>query len=75
MLCLGGSVDPSSYLSTLAPCRFESDTGIRMRFVVGKLQDVAAQNALQQEQLAHQDFEVVNVPETYANLVLKARIH
>ena len=42
-----------------------------MRFVVGTLEDTTAQAALQQEQLAYQDFEVVDVPETYANLVLK----
>ena len=53
--------------------RFEADTNIRMRFVVGLLQDPVAQAALHEEQQAHKDFLVVNVQETYNNLVLKVQ--
>ena len=42
-----------------------------MRFVVGFFQDPIAQAALYEEQQAHSDFLVVNVQESYDNMVLK----
>lgn len=52
--------------------RVEEDLKIRLRFVVGHLQDPADQAAVDEEQRVHSDFLVVNVQETYDNLVLKA---
>ena len=56
---------------TVIVSRFEADTNVRMRFVVGLLQDSGAQAAMHEEQQAHKDFLVVRVQETYDNLVLK----
>lgn len=49
----------------------EEEFKIRLRFVVGHLQEPADQAALDQEQRVHRDFYVVDVKETYDNLVLK----
>ncbi|KAL3151040.1 hypothetical protein ABBQ38_012910 [Trebouxia sp. C0009 RCD-2024] len=59
---------PSSETELL---RVEDDLKIRLRFVVGHLQDPADQAAVEEEQRVHNDFLVVNVQETYDNLVLK----
>ena len=51
--------------------RLEQDLKIRLRFVVGHFQEPADQAAVDEEQRLHNDFLVVNVQETYDNLVLK----
>lgn len=55
-------------------CRLETDTKIRLRFVVGQIEDAESQSVLQEEQQAHQDFQVLSVKETYENLVLKVKL-
>lgn len=57
--------------SEVGLARLEADTKIRLRFVVGQLQDPVGQAALDEEQRVHKDFQVVKVRETYENLVLK----
>ena len=52
-------------------CRLEAETQTRWRFVVGRILESESQAVLEKEQIAHQDFHVLDVPETYDNLVLK----
>ena len=49
----------------------EEDFNIRLRFVVGHLQDPTDQAALEEEQRIHNDFFVVDVKESYDNMILK----
>ena len=49
----------------------EENLKIRLRFVVGHLQEPADQAVLDAEQRTHNDFLVLDVKETYDNLVLK----
>ena len=51
--------------------RVEKDFKIRLRFVVGHLQEPADQAALNEEQRIHNDFLEVDVKESYDNMVLK----
>lgn len=49
----------------------EKDFNIRLRFVVGHLQEPTDQALLDEEQHVHNDFLVMDLKETYDNLVLK----
>lgn len=51
--------------------RFEADNKVRVRFVAGKFQNSGVQAALDEEQRTYNDFQLVDVEETYENLVLK----
>ena len=53
---------------------FERDTNIKLRFVVGHLQKPADQAILDEEQRTYNDFLVLDVKETYENMILKVRI-
>ena len=66
-------LDVAASLSEPAPGirSVEEDFKIRLRFVVGRLQEPVDQAALDEEQRMHNDFLVVDVKETYDNLVLK----
>lgn len=50
---------------------FERDTGVKLRFVVGHFQEPADQAVLDEEQQRYNDFLVLDVKETYENLILK----
>ena len=59
----------------LGLCSLEEETNIRFRFVVGRLQEPADQAILEEEQHTFQDFLVLDVTETYENMVLKVSFH
>ena len=50
---------------------FERDTNVKLRFVVGHLQEQADQAILDEEQRLYDDFLVLDVRETYENMILK----